>query len=87
MTFSVKARLPDGSIVMILKQFCRTSARSSRSFVSSSKAGNTFFSITDLGKSFNILGSPRRNCCFSLGVFAGSESRKRIVDTRMLSKY
>lgn len=27
------------------------------------------------------------NCDFSLGVFPGSESRKRIVDTRMLSKY
>ena len=27
------------------------------------------------------------NCDFSFGVFAGKESRNRIVETRMLSKY
>lgn len=87
MTFSVKARFPDGNIFTIVKTFCSTKESSSRSFVSSSNAGSTFFSMTDFGNSFKILGSPRMNCDFSFGVLAGNESKKRIVDTKMLSKY
>ena len=85
-TFSVKARLPDGSMVIILKTFCSISVRSSRSFISSSRAGRIFLSKTDLGNWLRIRGNPRMNCDFSFGVFPGSESRKRIVDTKMLSK-
>lgn len=86
-TFSVNALLPDGKAEMILKTFCKTKARSSRSLVSSSNAGRTFFSITDFGNWFKIRGSPLMNWDFSFGVFAGNESKKRMVETRMLSKY
>ena len=86
-TLSVNARFPVGIALTILKTFCKMSESSSRSFISSSSAGRTFFSSTDLGNCGSIRARPRINWAFSFGVFAGNESRKRIVETRMLSKY
>ena len=86
-TFSLKARLAEGRRSMILKTFWRMSDASSLSFISSSRAGSTFFSMTDLGNEGNTLLRPRMNEAFSLGVLAGKPSRKRMVETRMLSKY
>lgn len=85
-TLSVKARRPEGRRSIILKTFPRIRDRSALSLVSSSRAGSSFFSITDLGNDGRTLFRPLRNDCFSLGVFAGKDSMNRIVDTRMLSK-
>lgn len=71
---------------MIRKTFCKTKNSNSRSLVSSNSAGKTFFSRTAFGNSFKILGRPRMNCDFSLGVFAGNASRNLIEETRILSK-
>lgn len=84
--FSVNALRPEGNNSTIVKTFFRIKDRSSRSFISSSNAGSTFFSITDFGKDGSTRLSPRMNCAFSLGVLAGRASKKRIVDMRMLSK-
>jgi len=72
---------------MILKIFCNIRDNNSRSFISSSNAGRTFLSKTDFGKDGRTLESPRMNCAFSFGVFAGKESKNLIVDIRILSKY
>lgn len=85
-TLSVKARLPEGRSSMILNTFPSIKDRSARSLVSSRSAGSNFFSMTDFGNEGKTLARPRRNDCFSLGVLAGKDSMKRIVDTRMLSK-
>lgn len=84
---SANMRGADGSRSIILYIFCNISDRSSLSFISSSNAGSIFFSITDLGNDGKTLLRPLMNCAFSLGVLAGNASRKRMVDTRMLSKY
>lgn len=85
--FSVKGRRPEGNKSMSLKIFCKIKQSSSLSFISSSSAGRTFLSRTDLGNDGKTLDSPRINCDFSLGVLAGRASRKRIVEISMLSKY
>ncbi|KJR82434.1 uncharacterized protein SPSK_03186 [Sporothrix schenckii 1099-18] len=86
-TRSEKTRLADGSSSTILNTFCKICGASSRSFISSSRAGSTFFSMTDLGNDGSTLLSPRINDDFSPCVLAGKASRNRMVDTRMLSKY
>jgi hypothetical protein len=86
-SFLVKARRPEGSSSMILNTFCKINDNSSRSFISSSNAGRTFFSSTDFGNEGSTCDSPRINCDFSFGVLAGRESRNRIVEIKMLSKY
>lgn len=86
-TLSPKARRDDGKRLRILNTFWRMSERSSLSFNSSSKAGNTFFSMTDFGKDGRTLFNPLMNEDFSLGVLAGKASRNRMVEIRMLSKY
>jgi len=60
---------------------------SSLSLSSSRSAGSTFFSITDFGNEGRTLIKPLKNDCFSFAVLAGKLSRKRMVETRMLSKY
>jgi hypothetical protein len=85
--FSVNGRRPDGSNSIILKTFCRIKDNSSRSFISSRSAGRTFLSRTDFGNDGRTRESPRMNCAFSFGVLAGSESRNRIVEIKILSKY
>ncbi|KAH6608566.1 hypothetical protein Trco_001912 [Trichoderma cornu-damae] len=86
-TLSLNTLRAAGSRVSILKTFCRIGDRRSLSFISSSNAGSSFFSRTDLGKDGKTLLRPRKNCDFSFGVFAGKVSRNRIVETRTLSKY
>ena len=85
-TFSVNARLPLGIAFTIANTFVNMRASISLSFISSSRAGRTFFSRTDLGNWGIIRGRPRMNCAFSFGVLAGRASRNRMVETRMLSK-
>ena len=67
--------------------FCRIKDKRSLSFNSSSNAGTSFFSMTDFGKEGSTLVNPRKKEFFSFAVFAGKVSRKRMVETRMLSKY
>ncbi len=87
MIFSVNALRPEGRSSTIVKTFFKIKDRRSRSFISSSKAGRTFFSNTDLGNEGSTLDRPRMNCAFSLGVLAGRESKNRMVDIKILSKY
>lgn len=86
-TLSGNIRRALGIRCKIPKMFCRISCRRSRSFSSSSKAPKIFLSKTETGNSGSTRCSPRMNWDFSFGFLAGSDSKKRIVDTRMLSKY
>ena len=54
---------------------------------SSTSPGRIFFSSTLRGNWGRTFRRPRMKADFSAGVFAGRESRKRSVETRILSKY